>query len=88
MKPVACFHPREQLLQSPHPDIGALPVVEVAFEGFGNGWVSCWRLSWRERLAALLGRPVYLAVLGFGGHPPVLLTVERQEVIPPDGGKP
>lgn len=81
MIPVYSFHPREKQLSSPHPSIGNLTVVEVMFEGFGFAWVSCWRLTWRERLAALLGRPVYLATLGTG-QPPVLLTFERSEVIP------
>lgn len=81
MKPINNIHPRQKVMSSPHPSIDDLAVVEVMFEGFGGGWVSGWQLSWRERLAALLGRPVYLAVLGVG-QPPVLLTFERGEVIP------
>lgn len=81
MKPVDSIHPRQQKLGSPHPGIGELAVVEVMFEGFGFAWVSGWRFSWRERLAVLLGRPLYLATLGTG-QPPVLLTMQRGEVLP------
>lgn len=38
--------------------------------------ISCWRPTWRERLAILLGRPVWLWVSG-GSHPPVALTAEN-----------
>ena len=34
--------------------------------------VSCWRLTWRERLAALFGGRIWLSV--YGAHPPVLPT--------------
>lgn len=36
----------------------------------GEQLISCWRLSWRERVAALVGGRVWLRVVG-AGHPPV-----------------
>ena len=37
-----------------------------------NHTVSCWRLSWRERLRALFCGTIYLHVIG-NVHPPVLV---------------
>lgn len=34
--------------------------------------VSCWRLTWRERLQVLFGGCVYLFIAGHA-HPPVML---------------
>lgn len=42
----------------------------------GSAFVSCWRPTWRERLAVLLGRPVWLWVIGYS-HPPVALEVHN-----------
>ena len=42
----------------------------------GAEFVSCWRLTWRERLAILFGRPLWLWIVG-RGHPPVMLSVEN-----------
>jgi hypothetical protein len=38
--------------------------------------ISCWRPSWRERIALALGRPVWLWVWSTTTQPPVALTVE------------
>lgn len=32
----------------------------------GEKTVTCWRLTWRERVAVLFGCPVWLSVLNFG----------------------
>ena len=37
--------------------------------------ISCWRLSWRERIVALLTGRLWLHVLG-NGHPPIALETE------------
>lgn len=37
-----------------------------------NAYISCWRPTWRERLAILFGSPVWLWVYG-ERHPPVAL---------------
>ena len=52
--------------------LGACLGLPVAY---GDGFIaSYWRPTWRERLAILVGRPIRLAVAGFG-HPPVMLDV-------------
>lgn len=39
--------------------------------------ISCWRPTWRERLAIFFGRPLWLWVTGTGlRHPPVLIEVQ------------
>jgi hypothetical protein len=43
----------------------------------GGTILSCWRPSWRERLAVLFGRPVWLWVLAAKTHAPV--TVEAKD---------
>ena len=39
--------------------------------------VSCWRMSWRERLKVLWTGRVWLGVLSGQTQPPVYVTVER-----------
>lgn len=41
----------------------------------GTHSLSCWRLSWRERLAALVYGKAWLCVIGH--QPPVWIRVER-----------
>lgn len=82
MTPVS-FHPQEQLFTSTDPNVGDLPTIRVEYADGGRGIVSCWRPSFRERLSMLMGRPVYLCVLGWL-YPPVLLSTDAHEV----GAKP
>lgn len=44
----------------------------------GEQCVSCWKMSWRERLSALLVGHVWLNVLGGQTQSPVYLQVSRQ----------
>lgn len=44
--------------------------------GAADDLISCWRPSWRERLAILFGRPVWLWVFG-RAHPPVAIEVHN-----------
>jgi hypothetical protein len=44
--------------------------------------VSRWTLTWRERFAALLGRPLYVEVMTFGSPlQPVFLTWSEAEAL-------
>jgi len=44
--------------------------------------ISRWRLTWRERIAALMGRPLYLEVLTFNRPlQPVYLTFSEHEAL-------
>ena len=48
----------------------------------GGEVVSRWRLSWRERIAALMGRPLYIEVLTFNRPlQPVYLTFSEDEAL-------
>jgi len=43
----------------------------------GEQCVSCWRMSWRERLSALLFGRVWLALLSGETQPPALVQASR-----------
>jgi hypothetical protein len=52
-------------------DVGDLPVH------CGSGQIiSCWRLSWRERVRLLVSGRIWLHVLAERTHAPVLLATE------------
>ena len=44
----------------------------------GQNCVSCWRMSWRERLSGLLFGRLWLHVVGSPKHPPVWVEVSRK----------
>ena len=50
-------------------ECGSLPVYND-----GSQSVSCWRMSWRERLSALFRGKVWLQVYAGTTQPPVSLT--------------
>ena len=58
---------------------GACSTLPVAYsEGV---WYSYWRLSWKERLLSLIGRPVKLAVWQQPGMPPVAVEISPKEEV-------
>lgn len=75
MNPVP-FKQSNKTLQPPKgyttDEIGVLPIWTD-----GGQCVSCWRLSWRERLSALFFGKVWLAVMSGQTQPPVSLEVSR-----------
>lgn len=44
----------------------------------GDQCISCWQMTWRERLSALLFGRVWLSVLGGRTQPPVWLWATRE----------
>ena len=54
------------------PECNPLPI-----EHHADGMLSCWRMTWHERIAALLFGRVWLNVAAGRGHPPVWLRCER-----------
>lgn len=50
----------------------------------GKHTVSCWRMTWRDRLSALLFGRVWLWVWYGSTQPPVMLTAERSPFKPED----
>lgn len=55
-------------------DVGDLPVWKEP----GNGIASCWSMTWRERLSALIFGRVWLHVQSDNSHPPVRITARRR----------
>lgn len=53
-------------------DCGSLPVYND-----GQQSISCWQMSWRERLSALLRGKVWLQVYAGSTQPPVSLTAAK-----------
>ncbi len=51
------------------------PCVVLPIRRADGACESRWRLSWRERLRVLLGRPVVLSVASGATQPPVALEV-------------
>ncbi len=51
---------------------GGLPVRFNQTDGI---FASCWKPTFRQRLAVLFGRPIWLHVVS-RAHPPVMLSVE------------
>ena len=43
----------------------------------GEQCLSCWQMSWRERLSALVFGRVWLAVLSGNAQPPAFLSAAR-----------
>lgn len=62
------------------PEYQPLPVWKRS----GGQVVSRWRLSWKERLAVLLGRDLYVEVLTFGQPlQPIYMAFSEREVLYP-----
>jgi hypothetical protein len=53
------------------------PVLDLPVYIGGGEIISRWRLTWRERLAVLIGGDVWLRVLAARTQPPVCLQVEN-----------
>jgi len=52
----------------------------------GEQCVSCWQMSWRERISALLFGRVWLALLSGKTQPPAWLGVQRTYLKETDHG--
>lgn len=62
------------------PEYQPLPVWKKP----GGAVISRWRLTWRERLAVLLGRDLYVEVLTFGQPlQPIFMAFSESEVLYP-----
>lgn len=73
MRPIR-FPQANRTLTAPvgQPDVRDLPV----WTGFGD-CVSCWELSWADRLRVLFGKPVWLIIHSGDTQPPVALQTRR-----------
>ncbi|KKM19554.1 hypothetical protein LCGC14_1654460 [marine sediment metagenome] len=78
MKPIS-FHPEEVSYTSSDPTIEPLPVLSVLHDTgeatLDRILISCWKPGLLDILRIILGRPVFLAILG-GSQPPVSLSTD------------
>lgn len=76
MKPIK-FEGMERELASPlgmtKEECGSLPILVLN----KNTVVSCWKMTWRERLKALITGKIWCGVRSGLTQPPVFLTVDQ-----------
>lgn len=56
-------------------DVVDLPVCRTGNQ-FGDQIISCWRLTWRDRLRVLVSGKVWLRVLARSTHAPVAVDAK------------
>lgn len=56
---------------------GPLPIVHLNREAMGTTCVSCWRMSWRERLKALVTGRVWVEVWSGATQPPISIGADK-----------
>jgi hypothetical protein len=79
MRPVAFEHANRTLQPSgAQYSENVESVQELPIWTDGEQCVSCWRMSWLERLCALVFGRVWIAVLSGDSQPPVCATVDRE----------
>ncbi len=72
MTPVNFPEANSQLLAAGIPNCGDLPVFKD-----GEQIISKWRMTWRERVSALLFGTAFVYVMAARTSPPVAVTVAR-----------
>ncbi len=78
MQPVH-FAQANKILTAPPDSEGVLP---LPVHTDGTQCLSCWSLTWRERVAGLLHGRVWLCTLTGSTQPPVWLEASKQVPIP------
>lgn len=77
MKPSSFYEANGTLSGGPAASYGTDDdVIDLPVHRADGQIISCWRLSWRDRLRALIGGRVWLHVLARTTHPPVLVATE------------
>ena len=66
-----------------HPDVHDLPIFRGQYKDGQAVVISCWRMSWRERLSALFHGRVY-AHFWARTHPPMALVTKPPEIAAAD----
>jgi hypothetical protein len=79
MKPVSFKH-QNKVLRPGHTVYSedVTSVVDLPVWTNGEQCVSCWQMSWQERLSVLLHGRVWLAVLSGNTQPPVSLVIDKE----------
>jgi hypothetical protein len=57
-----------------------LPAIRLVYSDGNAAFISAWVANFRERVRILFGKPVYLTVLTNTPHPPVLLSLYREDI--------
>lgn len=76
MKPVTFPDANKNLLKPPSMTDNECGSLDVYTDG--KQCISCWQMSWRERLSALLFGKAWLYVHSGSTQPPVALVITRQ----------
>jgi hypothetical protein len=75
MKPIE-FEGQTKVLQRPsgmtEEECGSLAILNL-----DNTCISCWKMTWRERIKALFTGKIWLGVLSGQTQPPVYCAVDR-----------
>ena len=75
MKPIKFDEQNSSLLKPGNwasEDCGQLPVCKT-----GLDIVSCWKMSWRERIAGLFFGKVWISIRAGRTHPPISVSCEK-----------
>lgn len=79
MKPIS-FTKDETIFVGQTDDIDPLPTKIVQYGADGSrGIISCWKPSIKDRLLVMIGKPIYLVILG-NQQPPVLLSTDAVDI--------
>jgi hypothetical protein len=75
MRPISFAQMTGELTRPPSMSDEECSPLPVHYSMYEETIISCWRPTWRERLAILFGKPVWLLVFGYS-HPPVDIQVQ------------
>jgi|SRR5919199_6218399 hypothetical protein len=78
MKPIS-FSDHEKMMQGGSPDIAELPVLTSINTAGLPEVISCWKLSWRERLFVLFKGKVFVHLLTYR-HPPLFVSTQEGHI--------
>ena len=82
MKPISFGYSNKVLLPSNQEySRNVIGVSPLTIWTDGEQCVSCWRMSFRERLSALLFGRVWLAILSGETQPPVYVVADKEYLV-------
>lgn len=77
MKPIKFKYQNAELQPSPHGH-GSHNVSSLPIWTDGEQCVSCWKMSWRERIAALIFGRIWISVLSGKTQPPIYVQASNE----------
>lgn len=79
MKPINFKHQTKELQPSGKQYSGnVIGVQSLPIFSDGEQCVSCWQMTWRERLSALFFGRAWLAILSGSTQPPVVIEITKE----------